>query len=155
MIPRGLRLNNPLNIRHGNSQWQGRAMQQRDKEFVCFLTKGAGYRAGWKILQTYYTVLPKEGKTFCIRNIITRWAPPQDNNPTEAYIRRVVSHTGLPDNHVLPEPCSVGGFSALQPIMVAMTCVENGIKPDAVPTGDIYTGYKMAFPEVKLAGKPI
>ena len=152
-LPRGLRLNNPLNIRHGYSQWQGRSSEQTDKEFVCFLTKASGYRAGWKILQTYYDKLPREGKTFCLRNIIYRWAPPEDNNNTGAYLHRVIKLTGIPGMRPLPEPCSMGGFSSLQPILVAMTCVENGIKPEEVPVSAILQGYQLAFPEVKLGGQ--
>ena len=32
MKPRGLRNNNPLNIRHGQSKWKGRSEEQNDRE---------------------------------------------------------------------------------------------------------------------------
>ena len=40
---RGMRNNNPLNIRHGRSQWLGMADYQSDKEFVTFRTLAYGY----------------------------------------------------------------------------------------------------------------
>ena len=143
--PRGLRNNNPLNIRHGKSQWQGRSKEQNDREFVSFLTKGAGYRAGWKILQTYYETFTKAGKPFNLYNIIHRWAPPEDNNDTARYLHSVIKYTGKVGMMPLPEPRSEDGFMALQPVLIAMTCVENGIKPEEVPVSAILQGYQMAF----------
>ena len=144
-ISRGLWNNNPLNIRHGHSQWQGRTEAQTDREFVCFMTMGMGYRAAWKILQTYYESLPKMGKIFCLYQIIHRWAPPEDNNDTARYLHYVIKYTGKAGMMPLPEPRSEDGFMALQPILIAMTCVENGIKPEEVPVSAILQGYQLAF----------
>ena len=146
MKSRGLRNNNPLNIRHGKSQWQGRSKEQNDREFVCFLTMGMGYRAAWKILQTYYETFTKAGKTFCLYQIIHRWAPPEDNNDTSAYLHQVIKLTGQAGMQPLPEPCTEAGYRVLLPIIVAMTCVENGIKAEEVPTLHIEEGWKLAFP---------
>ena len=44
-----------------------------------------GYRAIFKILFNYY----RNYKLDTIRKMITRWAPPEDNNHTEAYIKTV------------------------------------------------------------------
>ena len=145
MTPRGLRNNNPLNIRHGKSQWQGLSKEQNDREFVCFMTMGMGYRAAWKILQTYYETFTKAGKPFNLYNIIHRWAPPEDNNDTARYLHSVIKYTGKAGMQRLPEPRSEDGFMALQPIIIAMTCVENGIKPEEVPVSAILQGYQMAF----------
>ena len=150
MNSRGLRNNNPLNIRHGHSQWQGRAEAQTDREFVCFMTMGMGYRAAWKILQTYYESLPKMGKIFCLYQIIHRWAPPEDNNDTSAYLHQVIKLTGQAGMQPLPEPRTEAGYKALLPIIVAMTCVENGIKAEEVPTLHIEEGWKLAFPDAKM-----
>ena len=150
MKPRGLRNNNPLNIRHGKSQWQGRSKEQNDREFVCFLTMSMGYRAAWKILQTYYETFTKAGKTFCLYQIIHRWAPPEDNNDTAHYLHYVLKLTGKAGMQPLPEPRTAAGYKALQPIMVAMTCVENGIKPEEVTNADILQGWELAFPDAKM-----
>ena len=149
MEPRGLRNNNPLNIRHGHSQWQGTTEAQTDWEFVCFMTMGMGYRAAWKILQTYYETFTKAGKTFCLYQIIHRWAPPEDNNDTSAYLHQVIKLTGRAGMQPLPEPRTAEGYRVLQPILIAMTCVENGIKPAEVPTLHIEEGWELAFPDAK------
>ncbi len=148
--PRGLRNNNPLNIRHGQSRWQGTHPEKKDKEFVCYMTKAYGYRAAWKILQTYYETFTKTGKPFNLYNIIHRWAPPEDNNETARYLHTVLKYTHLAGMQRLPEPRSDEGFMALQPVLIAMTCVENGIKPEEVPVSAILQGYQLAFTKVLL-----
>ena len=104
-----------------------------------------GYRAAWKILQTYYESLPKMGKIFCLYQIIHRWAPPEDNNDTSAYLHQVIKLTGQAGMQPLPEPRTAAGYKALQPIMVAMTCVENGIKAAEVTIAAIEQGWELAF----------
>ena len=39
MTTRGIRNNNPLNIRHSKDKWQGIAITQTDKSFVQFQSK--------------------------------------------------------------------------------------------------------------------
>lgn len=143
--PRGLRNNNPLNIRHGQSKWQGTHPEKTDKDFVCYMSKAYGYRAGWKILQTYYNQFVKEQKPFCVRTIIKRWAPPSDGNNTEGYIRQVVTLARIGGLQRLPSPDSEFGFYYLHKVVMAMTCVENGIKPEEVPVSAILQGYQLAF----------
>ena len=50
----------------------------------------------------------------------------------------------------LPEPKTAEGYRVLLPIIVAMTCVENGIKPEEVPVAAIEQGWKLAFPDAKM-----
>ena len=52
-MTRGLRNNNPLNIRRNNTKWQGLSATQTDKSFFQFKTMAYGYRAAFKTLQTY------------------------------------------------------------------------------------------------------
>ena len=73
---RGIRNNNPFNIRRSSTRWQGARKEQTDKSFVQFETMAYGYRAAWKILQTYYERFCTQGKAYTVRNIIERWAPP-------------------------------------------------------------------------------
>ena len=148
--PRGLRNNNPLNIRHGQSKWQGTHPNMNDKEFVCYMTKAYGYRAAWKIFQTYYNQFQKWGEPFCLRNIISRWAPPSDGNNTEGYIRRVSKLSKIAGYQRLPAPDSEEGYYYLNKVMIAMTCVENGIEPEEVPVHQILKGYQLAFPNTKI-----
>ena len=52
MKSRGLRNNNPLNIRKNAEQFQGE-IKGKDKSFKTFLSLPFGYRAGFVILGTY------------------------------------------------------------------------------------------------------
>lgn len=94
-VSRGERNNNPLNIRHGSSKWQGAAQVQSDKEFVQFVDLEHGFRAAFKILKTY-----SARKIVSISSIISTWAPSSEND-TVAYIRTVVSHLGVPYDTVI------------------------------------------------------
>ena len=93
-MTRGIRNNNPLNIRRSSTHWQGARKEQTDKSFVQFETMAYGYRAAWKILQTYYERFCMQNKDYTVRNIITRWAPPTEND-TEAYIMNVLKMSGI------------------------------------------------------------
>ena len=104
-LPRGLRNNNPLNIRHSASRWQGARVEQTDKAFVQFTSMKMGYRAAWRILETYYKHFEAQHKSFTPRNIIYRWAPPEEND-SEAYLRRVCQLTNLAGNEALVRPSS-------------------------------------------------
>lgn len=89
--PRGLRNNNnPGNIRHSTTTWEGMADVQGDPSFVSFQEPKFGIRALGRVLNTYNE---KHGlKT--IRGVVSRWAPPNEND-TEAYIKSVAKQTGF------------------------------------------------------------
>lgn len=100
MEPRGIRNNNPLNIRKGNN-WRGERHPQKDKSFEEFESMTYGVRAGFKILKNYMTGYG--GKTAClntVRLIIKRWAPPSEN-ATERYIDFVATEMGVKATDVL------------------------------------------------------
>ena len=100
MEPRGIRNNNPLNIRRSGDKWQGLKAQQEDREFFQFSEMKWGWRAAFVILcKTYYG----KYKLKTIRALITRWAPPKENN-TEAYIRRVTDRIGIGPDRELGSP---------------------------------------------------
>ena len=84
MITRGIRNNNPANIRRG-CDWMGLADKQTDREFCQFVTMTWGVRALLVTLRTYVT----KHHLHTVREIITRWAPPSDGNNTEKYIEFV------------------------------------------------------------------
>lgn len=144
--PRGIRNNNPLNIRHGNDLWLGAATTQTDSAFVQFQTMAYGYRAAWRILQTYYQRLKERKKLFTVENILHRWAPPKEND-TKEYIRTVLSLSSIGGNERLLPPQNVTGYHRLSALIAAMTVVECGIRPAQVDTEAIYQGYKLAFPK--------
>lgn len=83
MAARGIRNNNPGNIRHGD-KWQGLSAEQTDSEFCVFSQPEYGIRALCRILRTYQR---KYGLRD-VHSIINRFAPPVENN-TESYIKSV------------------------------------------------------------------
>ena len=95
-MTRGLRNNNPLNIRHGKSQWMGMSEKQTDKAFVQFSERVYGYRAAMVLLRNYIA----SGKN-TIGKIIARWAPSSDGNNTQAYIEYVSQSAGIAADVVL------------------------------------------------------
>ena len=147
--PRSIRNNNPLNIRHSPSRWQGMAVEQTDPSFVQFRSMAYGYRAACKLLQSYWQRFRKEGKPFTVRTIISRWAPPEDNNDTESYIRSVLLIGGLGGQEILFPPDNPLGYERLERLLIAMTCVESGIGTNRVENKMILKGYRMAFPRVQ------
>ena len=143
---RGLRNNNPLNIRRSTDRWQGAATTQTDKEFVQFKSMAYGYRAAWRTLHTYYKRLSDRKKHFTVENIIHRWAPPTEND-TKAYIRTVLTLTSIGGKENLLPPPNASGYYKLSRLLAAMTVMENGIRMSQVDTEAIFQGYKLAFPE--------
>ena len=144
---RGIRNNNPLNIRRGTSRWLGRREIVTDKEFEEFTSMAFGYRAAWKLMDTYRLRLRHAGKSYTLENIIHRWAPPEDGNDTTAYIRTVIRLLDykVAGRQPLPSPTSKEGHKVFARIIMAMTCVECGIRMDEVDKASIEQGWRMAF----------
>lgn len=94
-MPRGVRNNNPGNIRLG-PQWLGLCDKQEDPSFCQFATVGYGLRAMAKLLKNY---VERDGVR-TVRDAVNRWAPPSEN-ATQAYITDVCKRTGLSADHVL------------------------------------------------------
>lgn len=122
-----------------------------DKSFVQFKSLAYGYRAAWKILQSYYERFYMQGKAFTVRNIIYRWAPPSDGNATEAYIRKVLQTSSLGGKENLLPPENVDSYHRLSKLLASMTSIECGISLQYVHTDAICEGYLLAFPENKEA----
>ena len=153
---RGIRNNNPLNIRHSADRWEGARPEQTDKSFVQFTTMEYGYRAAWKTLESYWKYFHRLPKPFNVRNIISRWAPPTEND-TDAYIRTVLRLTSLGGNENLPQPSRGVDTERLVKLLAAMTTMECGIPYKDVDTEAIRKGFKLAFPgkRVYARTKPV
>ena len=54
MLPRGIRNNNPLNIRRSKDQWQGMKKEQTDGAFCQFENLAYGWRASFMLLTRTY-----------------------------------------------------------------------------------------------------
>lgn len=117
--PRGIRLNNPGNIRHGRDQWQGMSADQPDESFVKFVAPVMGLRAIARVLLNYARRgfdTPAE--------IARRWAPPSENN-TAAYAEHLALALGV---HVDAE-VNVDSAAVMAPLMKAIVLHENGRQP--------------------------
>ena len=100
---RGTRNYNPLNIRRSKDRWQGVRVEQKDSAFVQFETMAYGYRAVWKTLESYWKYFHSVRQLFSVNTIITRWAPPNEND-TKSYIHTVLRLSGLGGKENLPQP---------------------------------------------------
>ena len=146
---RGIRNNNPLNIRHSADRWEGARAEQTDKSFVQFESMAYGYRAAWKVLESYWKHFREKRELCTVGAIIGRWAPPSEND-TEAYIRTVLKLTSLGGMDVLPRPFMGIALEKLGKLLMAMTVMECGIAYGDVDVQAIWEGYDLAFPGKRL-----
>ena len=144
-MTRGIRNNNPLNIRHSADQWQGAAEEQTDKAFVQFKSMAYGYRAAWKTLESYWHHFYQSKQPYTVSTIIGRWAPPTEND-TQNYIRTVLMLTSLGGKENLPQPSRGVDTERLERLIRAMTTMECGIPYKEVDTKAIREGWRLAFP---------
>lgn len=119
-LPRGIRNNNPLNLRRTCNVWLGAAEKLSDKFFVEFKSPEYGIRAA---LINIHTWARRKGiRRFNVSQLINIWAPPTENF-TEKYIKAVCEKTGLAPETIIFE----GEFKGrLLDIVKAMVCIENG-----------------------------
>lgn len=153
-MTRGMRNNNPLNIRHSASRWQGARVEQTDGSFVQFVSMAYGYRAAWKVLESYWKHFKRERLPFTVGNIIHRWAPPSENH-TDAYVRTVLKLTSLGGNEHLPRPFVGIAIDKLVRLLAAMTTMECGIPYREVDVQAIWDGYELAFPGKLCKDPPV
>lgn len=132
--PRGIRNSNPGNIRWGDA-WQGLVSQDQrtDPSFCQFSAPTFGIRAMVKILYKYQDAY----KLTSVRQIISRWAPPNEND-TESYIRSVASNVGVDTNDTV----SVHNPDVMLKLIQAIIRHENGQQPYSDET--IRAGISMA-----------
>lgn len=114
-LPRGLRNNNPFNLRKGVA-WLGR--NGDDGAFDIFTSMEYGIRAG---LQNFKTQHKKGYNT--VSKLLNRWAPVSDGNNTKAYIDFVCKTVPISAN----EKINLADKTTLAGILYAMAQQENGI----------------------------
>lgn len=90
---RGLKNNNPGNIRKSSDTFQGEILPSGDAAFKQFKTMQYGERAIFVVLNTY---AKKYGRD-TIKSIVERWAPANENN-TDLYIEQVEKWSGINRN---------------------------------------------------------
>jgi hypothetical protein len=130
-IPRGIRNNNPLNIRVGNN-WKGEVANPSDHAFEQFTEMKWGVRAAFIVLRNYI----QRHKCNTIRKIISRWAPANENN-TQAYIATVSQRANLKPDEVI----SFDNTCQMIALLLAMCYVENG---QEISLDDVVEGWLLA-----------
>lgn len=133
--PLGVKLNNPLNIRHSRrNDWIGLNPNTPQKEGFCnFLTLEHGYLAALKLMRTYMT----KYQLLTPAAIIYRWAPPTENK-THLYLATVCAWTGLDQNETI-EVMSIEMLQLLQ----GMARMETGLRPDVTYLMDLCGKYHL------------
>ena len=121
MAPRGIRNNNPGNIRKSSDAWKGLAADQPDPEFFSFSEPRWGIRAAAKVLQTYQEVHGLR----TLAEIINRWAPLSEND-TQSYITAVSIWSGIEPEEV----SDVMDYETVFRLLRAMVRMENGKPPE-------------------------
>lgn len=120
--PRGIRNNNPLNIRKG-SNWKGERPVQMDKAFEEFTSMEYGLRAGFKLICNHINGFGgKRPKANTIAKLIRVWAPPVENN-TDKYIDFVAEHAGVQASDII----DVRNVELMVKIARAMSFYECGV----------------------------
>ena len=129
-LSRGLRNNNPGNIRLSSTRYQGE-VDSSDTSFKQFKTMAHGYRAMFVLLYTYQ----KKHKLHTIEAMISRYAPAVENH-TQAYIKAVSEWSGVPaTSHI-----TATNGDIMIPVVDAMSRVENGV---VAVMSDVEKGWKL------------
>lgn len=130
-LPRGIRNNNPLNIRIGNV-WLGEVENPTDLEFEQFVSMEYGLRAAFVLLRRYI----RHYHLNTVQKIISRWAPRNENH-TDYYVASVCSQMGVEKD----TPIKYEDTETMYKLVEAMSQVECGQK---VPMSKIEKGYALA-----------
>lgn len=125
-MTRGLRNNNPGNIKYDGTQWEGLATPPTDGTFAIFTDATYGIRALGKILSNYVAI---DGLAPTVTALISRWAPPNEND-TAAYIQDIKTQLGIP---VDQEP-TLNLAIDLPAVVAAIIQHENGLQPYSAAT---------------------
>lgn len=129
-LSRGLRNNNPGNIRLSSTRYQGE-VDSSDTAFKQFKTMAHGYRAMFVLLYTYQ----KKYHLHTIAEMITRYAPAVENH-TQAYIEAVSEWSGVSaTSHI-----TATNGDIMVPVVAAMSRVENGA---VAMMSDVEKGWKL------------
>ena len=119
----GQRLNNPLNVEFNPAnKWQGRnptrPTNPRDRRYEYFIDVPYGVRNAVRVMIKYQDI---DGVD-TLNDLISKWAPEKDKNPTKAYIANVEKWAGIGRN----EQIDLHDYYTVKKIFRAMERQENG-----------------------------
>lgn len=118
---RGERNNNPLNIEFNpKNNWKGARRPRVDRRFEEFNTIDDGIRAALIIIRKYMAPKPLGYGCNTIAKLITRWAPPSEND-CRNYIQYVSFQTSFLEDH----PLKFTDRDAVCAIVSAMAMMES------------------------------
>lgn len=120
--PRGIRNNNPLNIKwNALNNWQGQTGADA-QGFAQFDTPVNGIRAAARLLKNY-----RASGHDTPREIITRWTSGDSAEIQQSYIDHVSARLGIwPDEQVHPDSYEL--------LVITMIQHENGVQPYSLDT---------------------
>lgn len=125
MQPRGIRNNNPGNVKRTTIQWAGMAKDQsKDSVFIIFKTPEFGIRCIVRILKTYQKIFLKDNIPFTLHNIIARYAPNNEND-TKSYMNFVAERLGISIDATI----DIKDKTTLLILLKAIIQRENGQQP--------------------------
>ena len=128
--PRGIRLNNPGNIKRNAIKWEGLSTVQDDPIFARFVTEEKGLRAMGVLLYNYRLYYGLD----TVRKLRARYLNFTDANPGEnsradflASLKVIEQETGIPADKTI-DPRVTG---TLQALLKGWTAAENGFNMGA------------------------
>lgn len=124
---RGMRNNNPGNIKETGTKWKGQIKPTGDQPFAQFIEPKWGVRAMIILIKRTY----RNMGLVTIRQIISRYAPPSENI-TEAYINAVSKDAGMGADEVISYE------DQYKRIIQAMAKHENGLPVSQVLPDSLY-----------------
>lgn len=131
IVPRGIRNNNPLNIRIGNV-WLGEVSHPTDPQFEQFVHIRYGIRAAFVLLRRYIRHYHRD----TVPMIISAWAPASEN-ATETYIDKVCHLCDIQSTTII----KYENRDLMCSLVAAMALIECG---QPIKEEDIIAGYDMA-----------
>lgn len=130
-LPRGIRNNNPLNIRYvRKNNWQGRAPHKKDNAFEEFRSMAFGYRAAFMLMHKYIRLY----NLHSIYDVVARWAPTSDGNNVMNYADQVGQKTSC----AIFANIEWTDWRFMVKMAVAMAEVENGVCMSYIPAVEGY-----------------
>ncbi len=137
-LPRGIRNNNPLNIRISLIAWIGKVKNNTDGAFEQFTSLEYGLRAAFINIQTIVRRRSRCGEYTTLAQLIHIWAPSSDGNNEIAYVAAVAKHSGIKSNdHII-----IQNKTQMCALVAAMCKVECG---QEVSSLRIDSAYNLAF----------
>lgn len=136
-LPRGIRNNNPLNLRISNNSWLGKVKYNTDGSFEQFHAMIYGIRAA---IVNIRTIVRRNGE-LSLRGLISIWAPSSDGNNVQAYITQVSNLSSIKKDDFI----NIKDREQIAALVHAMAIVENG--KEYISRFECRNAYDLIYPE--------